>query len=205
MEFFHPFMPGFLEVYCGPMKSGKTRELLHRVDKLDYLPNRATFFKPSTDTRDTKIHSRYLNGDKSIPCIIVGSKDSYSIVSQVEGIDVVVIDEAQFFDSGLIRTVEELVRARKNVIIGGLDLDFRGEPFGPMPQILARANVVTKLTAVCEYIDGNRCDRLASRSQRLIDGVPERYEANTVAVEDTSPNSRETYEARCLEHHFVPR
>ena len=203
MDQTHPFRPGILEVYCGPMKSGKTRELINRVDKLDYLPYKSRFFKPSIDTRSTTIHSRFLNGGREIPCELIEQDRPYNILSSVEGVDLVVIDEAQFFSISLSDVVEKLVREKKNVIIGGLDLDFRGEPFGPMPQLLARADFVRKLTAVCEYNEAKRCDRLASRTQKLINGRPARYDTRLEAIEGKEQGI--SYQARCLEHHFVPK
>ncbi len=204
MEFFHPFMPEVLEVYCGPMKSGKTRDLINRVDQLDQLPQNAMFFKPSTDTRNTVIHSRYFNGTKEIPCKLVDKEKPSEIRDYLDEIDVVVIDEAQFFTNDLVKVVEGLLRIKKNVIIGGLDLDFRGEPFGPMPYLMAKANMVRKLRGVCEYKTNIkiRCNNSSTRTQRLISGEPAKYDSPIVAVEGTGI---ENYETRCLEHHFVPR
>ena len=203
MDFFHPFMPEFLEVYCGPMKSGKTRELINRVDQLDQLPQNAMFFKPSTDTRNTVVHSRYFNGTKEIPCKLIDREKPYEIRDYLPEVDVVVIDEAQFFVKDLVDVVEGLLRIKKNVIIGGLDLDFRGEPFGPMPYLIAKANIVRKLRGVCEYQEDKvRCNKSSTRTQRLISGVPARYDSPIVVVEGEGV---ETYETRCFEHHFVPR
>ncbi len=204
MEFFHPFMPEVLEVYCGPMKSGKTRDLINRVDQLDQLPQNAMFFKPSTDTRNTFVHSRYFNGTKEIHCKLIDKEKPSDIRDYLNGTDVVVIDEAQFFVKDLVDVVEELLRIKKNVIIGGLDLDFRGEPFGPMPYLMAKANIVRKLRGVCEYKyeTKSRCNNSSTRTQRLIAGEPARYDSPIVVVDGAGV---ETYETRCLEHHFVPR
>lgn len=199
MDSRHPFRPGVLEVYCGPMKSGKTRELINRVDKLEYLSERFVFIKPSIDTRNEKVHSRFLNGSKELDCQFVKPEESGKIIQVANGYEVVAIDEAQFFPPDLVAVVDEMLRNRKNVIIGGLDLDFRGEGFGPMPLLLARADYVEKLTAVCEY---RKCNSPATRTQRLIGGGPAHYNSPIILVEGSG---LETYEARCLSHHFVPR
>lgn len=199
MDLRHPFRPGVLEVYCGPMKSGKTRELINRVDKLEYLSERFVFVKPSVDTRNETIHSRFLNGSKQLACQFVRPDEEEKVEVIGNEYEVVVIDEAQFFGKGIVKVVDNLLKSRKNVIIGGLDLDFRGEGFGSIPILLARADYVEKLTAVCEY---KKCNSPATRTQRLIDGQPARYDAPLVVIEGSGTD---TYQARCLQHHFVLR
>jgi thymidine kinase len=108
---------------------------------------------------------------------------------------VVAIDEAQFFDAGLVEVVDNLAMRGVRVILAGLDLDFRGEPFGPMPKLLAQAEDVTKLHAICVI-----CGEEASRTQRLVNGQPARYDDPIILV-----GAAEAYEARCREHHTVPR
>ncbi len=194
-----PINPGMLEVYCGPMKSGKTSALIHRVDKLNYVPDASfIFIKPSVDTRTKNIISRA--GGRSYDCVPVDSNDPYSILSVVsEHHDLVVIDEAQFFSEKIVFVIKKLQDKGKNVIVGGLDLDFRGEPFGSMPVILSFADIVNKLTAVCDY---DHCSEIANRTQRLVNGKPAHYNEPTVSI-DTA-NNEEEYQARCYKHHFVP-
>jgi thymidine kinase len=108
---------------------------------------------------------------------------------------VVAIDEAQFFDDEIIQVVEELAAKKIRVIVAGLDTDFRGEPFGPMPVLMARAEHVDKIQAICMV-----CGEPASRTQRLVNGKPARYHDPVVIV-----GAAEMYEARCRKHHEVPR
>jgi thymidine kinase len=197
--------PGILEVYCGPMKCGKSRMLIHRVDELDILRSKNpdykklfAFVKPSTDIRDTYIKSRALQ--KQFPCLRIASDKPEELLEIItERHKLIIIDEANFFDNRLVEVVQELLKQERNVVVGGLDLDFRGMPFGPMPYLLSIADEVHKLTAVCDYPD---CERAATKTQRLINGKPAPFEAPIISVEGT--NDAETYEARCLQHHFVP-
>ncbi len=189
--------PGILEVYCGPMRSGKTMELIHRVEKLHYMENCSyQFFKPSLDTRNTQIRTRF--NDIKLDCITIG-EDTESILGHI-GINckIVAIDEAQFFTPKIVPVIERLLQQNLNVLVSGLDLDFKGEPFGPMPTLLSIAYEVHKLTAVCQH---KGCNAPATRTQRLIDGQPASYNSPIVVVE-SNPSS-ESYEARCLQHHFV--
>lgn len=191
---------GVLEVFCGPMKCGKTRELIHRVDKFPYIEAGFRFIKPTIDTRDKNITSRFLGQKFTYECDPVDPKNPEEILNYINGEhDLVAIDEAQFFSGGLVQVVEHLLQQDKNVVIGGLELDFRGEPFGPMPYLLTIADEVTKLTAVCEY---NSCKSLANRTQRLINGEPAHYTAPLVSIEGST--QEESYQARCLKHHEVP-
>jgi thymidine kinase len=189
--------PGVLEVYCGPMKSGKTRELINRLDKLNYLPScEFDLFKPAIDTRTDKVISRF--GSLSYDCKLVNENYPDDIMNKMKrNTQLVAIDEAQFFEKGIERTVEDLLRADINVVVSGLDMDFRGESFGRMHNLMAMANKVTKLTGICDFYD---CGGEATRTQRLIDGSPAPYDSETILIGD----STEGYECRCLKHHFVP-
>ncbi len=192
--------PGILEVYCGPMKCGKSRELINRVDKLQYISGSdVIFFKPKTDTRDKTVKSRF--GNLSYNCIFIESNKPENIISHIlnteENIDVIVIDEIQFFQEEIINVIKTLLKNDINVIAAGLDLDFKGEPFGSMPHILTLADTVTKLHAICEH---ENCNAHATRTQRLIKGKPAHYNSPLILIGDT-----EHYESRCLLHHFVPR
>lgn len=191
--------PGVLEVFCGPMKSGKTREVINRVDKVEYVENHNhTFFKPEIDTRSEHIQSRF--GELRLTCTLVDEGKPEGILDCLDDESIIVIDEAQFFDEAIVDVVVDLLEDDRNIVVSGLDLDFRGEPFGAMPNLLALADQVTKLTAVCDH-DG--CSNPGTRTQRLMNGEPAPYDAPTVLVEGEA--KKETYEVRCKEHHAVPR
>lgn len=189
--------PSTLEVFSGPMKSGKTREAINRVDKIQYLSNHDfRFIKPSLDTRSENIESRF--GELSVTCTLVDEGRPEEISTVLNGESVVVVDEAQFFADSIVRVVKGLLRDDRNVVVAGLDLDFRGEPFGAMPDLLSLADHVTKLSAVCDY---EECSAPGTRTQRLIEGEPAPYDAPTVRVETSS--GEESYEVRCKAHHVV--
>jgi len=176
------------------MFSGKSGELARLLRRADFAKIPVHAFKPKVDARDAAaVRSR--DGDTRDAFVVAYAFEMLSAVP-LAGPGIVGIDEAQFFSEDLVDVVGELLRRGHEVVCAGLDTDFRGEPFGPMPMLLAVADEVTKLTAVCV-----RCgDRRATRSQRLIDGAPAPYDAQTVLVGD-----REAYEARCRSCHEVPR
>jgi len=189
--------PGALEIFCGPMKSGKTLELLHRVEKVRYMNDCSyMLFKPAIDTRDKIIKTRFYSLEAD--CATVNEPEEIP-QKLPKNCKVVAIDEGQFFRDSLAEVVLRLLNSDMNVIIAGLDLDFRGEPFGPMPKLLSMANYVKKLTAVCQYAG---CNSPATRSQRLIMGEPASYFSSLLAVEGSA--AEESYESRCLKHHQVP-
>jgi thymidine kinase len=191
-------MVGRLEVITGPMFAGKTEELLRRVERARIARKNAVLFKPKLDTRYASDRVVTHNG-QSLPCYILPTSISPSTFPQcvpqglLENVDVVAFDEAQFFGQEFPALCETLVRMGKRVIVAGLDLDFRGEPFGPMPALLALADEVLKLTAVCTI-----CGNPATRSQRLINGKPA-TEGPLVLV-----GGLESYEPRCREHFVAP-
>ena len=193
MNEFNPlFKPGILQVICGPMKSGKTLELIHLADKLSYMTNvNYEFFKPAIDTRQEGIASR--KGAKHVATIV---KNSLEILQHINGLKVVFIDEAHFFDSKIVFVVKELLNKNIHVIVSGLDTDFRREPFGSMPELLALAQEVKKLHAVCDY---KNCNNPAYSTQRLVNGQPARYDDPIILVGD----AKEGYETRCRKHHKV--
>jgi thymidine kinase len=149
---------GWIEVVCGSMFSGKTEELIRRMKRAKIANQKVQIFKPKIDTRydDEKVVSHDANFISSIP--VHHSKD---ILLHVEGIQVVGIDEAQFFDNDLVEVCEILAKKDKRVIVAGLDMDFRGTPFGPMPFLLAVAEYITKVHAICQ-----QCGNLATHSYR---------------------------------------
>lgn len=152
--------PGRIEVVCGSMFSGKTEELIRRLRRAKFAKQRVEIFKPALDTRYSEIevvsHDR-----KSIMSTPVDSSSSILLLSS--DIDVVGIDEAQFFDDGLVQVCNELANKGIRVIVAGLDMDFKGVPFGPIPALCAIADEVTKVHAICV-----RCGSLAYVSHRLV-------------------------------------
>ncbi|MDI9503956.1 MAG: thymidine kinase [Bacillota bacterium] len=186
------FDGGYIEVVCGPMFAGKTEELIRRIKRLEYAKIPYLVFKPKVDDRygDNVIKSHNKNEKNAIN--IEHSKEILPHLKDVK-VEVIIIDEAQFFDQDLAEVVDELADLGYRVIVGGLDRDFRGEPFGPMPSILARAEVVTKLTAICP-VSG----KPATRTQRIINGKPAAYDDPIVLID-----AEESYEPRSRNKHQV--
>lgn len=184
---------GRVEVICGSMFSGKTEELIRRVRRATIARQTVQVFKPAIDSRHALQRVTSHNGQdfEAIPV-----NEARAILDQLQpGTTVVAIDEAQFFDAAIVGVVDQLAARGIRVILAGLDTDFRGEPFGAMPDLLCRADDVVKLHAICMV-----CGEPASRTQRLVDGRPARYNDPVVIV-----GASEMYEARCRLHHEVPR
>jgi thymidine kinase len=182
----------WLEVIVGSMFSGKSEELIRRVKRAAIAKQNVVVFKPALDYRYGMERVAAHNG-LHIDCIPI--REPKEILQQVDDqVDVVAIDEIQFFDPTIIPVCQTLVRAGKRVIAAGLDQDFRGEPFGSVPILMALAEQVTKLNAICVV-----CGRSASRTQRLIDGAPAKYDDPIILIGAT-----ENYEARCSRCHEVP-
>ena len=183
---------GRIEVICGSMFCGKTEELIRRVRRAIIARQTIKVFKPQIDDRYGIEHITSHTG-QSVEAIAVESSQAILDLAN-GGATVVAIDEAQFFDMGLVDVVQRLVDEHSlRVIVAGLDTDFRGEPFGPMPQLLSIAEEVIKLHAICVI-----CGEDASRTQRLVDGKPAAYDDPTILV-----GAQESYEARCRQHHQV--
>lgn len=183
---------GRVEVICGSMFSGKTEELIRRLRRAKIARQQVIVFKPVLDNRyaEEKVVSH--NGQDLDAVAVAASRD---ILTQAGPETTVVgIDEAQFFDSELPAVVDALAARGVRVVLAGLDLDFRGEPFGVMPVLMARAEEVIKLHAICVV-----CGEDASRTQRLVNGRPANYHDPVIMV-----GASEVYEARCREHHDVP-
>lgn len=183
---------GWVEVICGSMFSGKSEELIRRVRRATYGNLSVRVFKPAIDSRyaDNSVVSH--NGTSTIARPV---NDSQDILEQIDGtIDLIGIDEVQFFDENIVAVADELANKGIRVIIAGLDTDFRGEPFGPMPKLMALGESVTKLNAICPV-----CGSPASRTQRLINGKPASYDDPIIFV-----GASESYEPRCRHHHEVP-
>lgn len=184
---------GWIEVICGSMFSGKSEELIRRIRRSQFAKQKIAVFKPELDDRYSEEAVVSHNGTTVIALPVAYSAD---IVSQVtDDCDVIAIDEAQFFDEGIVDAVMELADHGFRVIVAGLDQDFRGEPFGPMPRIMAIAEMVTKLQAVCTI-----CGSPSSRTQRLINGKPAGFDDPVILV-----GASEAYEPRCRMHHDVPK
>jgi thymidine kinase len=183
---------GRIEVLVGPMFSGKTAQLILKVTQAQAIGLKVQVFKPKLDTRGLSHEVRSCAG-LHIEARPVG--DATDILKLLEpNTNVVALDEAQFFELAVVNVCRALADRGKRVIVAGLDMDFRGEPFGPMPQLLAMAEVVHKLTALCTV-----CGEPASFTQRLVNGKPARYSDPIVLVGD-----RGLYEPRCRLHHRVP-
>jgi len=184
---------GSVEVITGSMFSGKTDELIRRLRRATIARQKVQVFKPAIDNRynNEKVTSHAGSDFEAMPI-----KSSADIKQKLEKeTTVVAVDEAQFFDDGIIEVVQELAKNGLRVIVAGLDTDFRGEPFGPMPIIIAQAEDVDKLHAICM-----ECGEPATRTQRLVNGRPAHYNDPVVIV-----GAAEMYEARCRKHHIVPR
>ncbi len=184
---------GWIEVICGPMFAGKSEELIRRIKTLSYAHQKIIAFKPSIDNRYDKTAIASHNGGKYQAFAIKTANDVLKLTP--EDAQVVAIDEVQFFGKEIVDICESLADKGVRVIVAGLDMDFRGEPFGPMPGLLARAEIVTKLTAACTV-----CGCAATRTQRLVDGKPADYDQPIILV-----GAKESYEARCRKHHIVPK
>lgn len=182
---FFPHRPGSLEVICGSMFSGKSEELIRRIRLARIAHQRVQVFKPGLDTRyaeeELVSHSNFRVAARKVAT-------SSELMGQVNELtEVVGIDEVQFFDEGIVEVCNRLANAGKRVIVAGLDQDFRGHPFEPMPKLLAVGEYVTKLLAVCTI-----CGSPANRSQRIRGGS-----------EVIELGAQDRYEARCRRH-FEP-
>ena len=185
---------GWIEVICGVMFSGKSEELIRRVRRAIIAKRSVQVFKSHLDERYGGIYHISSHDGRSVEAIPV---DSAAQISQrlEPPTQVVAVDEAQFLDEGVVALATALAERGVRVIVAGTDTDFRGEPFGPMPRLLAVAEVVDKLHAICV-----KCGNPASRNQRLIEGRPARYDSPVIMV-----GGQESYEARCRRCHEVPR
>ena len=169
---------GWIEVICGSMFSGKTEELIRRLKRAQYANLKVEIFKPAVDIRydEEKIVSHDANSIKSTP---INSSSNLLLISA--NVDIVGVDEAQFFDDGLPEVCETLANKGIRVIVAGLDMDFLGNPFGPIPALLSKAEFVTKVHAICM-----QCGDFASHSFRLVQSD------STLLI-----GEKESYEPRC--------
>lgn len=188
---YQKYKDGWLETISGCMFAGKTEELIRRIKVLEYAHKKIMVFKPAIDNRysDTQVVSHC---GSSVESVVVSSpKEILELVK--ESTEVVAIDEVQFFDDTICEVCDILANRGIRVMVAGLDTDFKGEPFGPMPTLMTQAEFVTKLTAIC-----NRCGAPATRTQRMIDGKPAHYNDPIILV-----GASESYEARCRHCHEV--
>ncbi|MCA9972363.1 MAG: thymidine kinase [Anaerolineales bacterium] len=182
---------GRIELICGSMFSGKTEELIRRLRRAVIARQQVQVFKPALDTR---YHEERVTSHNGLNFEARPVEAARAILDAIEpDTTVVAIDEVQFFDPEIVAVCEMLAEQEKRVICAGLDMDFRGEPFGALPALLARAEMIDKLHAICVV-----CGEEASRTQRLINGEPAAYDDPVVLV-----GAAEVYEARCRQCHAV--
>lgn len=186
------YREGWLEVISGCMFAGKTEELIRRIKVLEYAKKKIIVFKPKIDDRYDIDNIVSHCGSQSKCFAIEKAKEILDYVD--DSYDVVAIDEVQFFDEDIVDICDYFADRGKRVMVAGLDMDFRGVPFGVMPLLFTHAEFVTKLTAVC-----TKCGAPATRSQRLIDGAPAKFDDPIILV-----GASEQYEARCRHCHEVP-
>ncbi|MCD6524581.1 MAG: thymidine kinase [Thermococcus sp.] len=188
---------GFLEVITGPMFAGKTTELIKRIERQAFAKRRVALFKPSVDTRYSTEEVVAHNGLRYEAFVVPTNGEGVRQIEEItlrEGFEVIGVDEVQFFPIEIVDVLNRLADKGVYVIASGLNLDFKGDPFPVTKELLVRADNIIYLTAVCTV-----CGKPATRSQRLIDGKPAPKNSPVIQV-----GGRESYEARCREHHIVP-
>ena len=183
-----PERGGWLEVVCGPMFSGKSEELIRRLRRAEIAGQKALIVKPRIDDRYDIGHVVSHAGAKMRAVAVARPEE---ILGIADGYDAVGIDEVQFFSHEIVAVIERLVDRGARVVVAGLDQDFRGLPFGSLPELLCRAELVDKLQAVC-----HRCGGPATMTQRLVDGRPATADGETIVV-----GALDSYEARCRACH----
>ncbi|SDM37432.1 thymidine kinase [Halogranum gelatinilyticum] len=185
---------GWVEVISGSMFSGKTEELLRRLRRAEIAGQEVAVFKPAVDDRYGEATIGSHNGRQWEATVVDSEGDGlWTMLDQLNGEKVVAIDEANFFSTELVDVCEALAADGRRVIVSGTDQTFRGEPFEPLPQLLALAEYVDKLQAICTV-----CGEPATRNQRLIDGEPAHVDDPTILV-----GAEESYEARCRNCHTL--
>lgn len=184
---------GWIEVITGPMFAGKSEELIRRIKRLEYAHKKTLVFKPKIDNRYSE---NEIVSHSKIKTRSINIETAQDILKYVDcDTEAVVIDEVQFLDHEIVHVVEDLANRGIRVIVAGLDRDFRGEPFQNIPELLALAEDVTKLTAICM-----RCGAPATRTQRLVNGEPASYDDPIIIV-----GASESYEPRCRHCHEVKK
>ena len=191
---YHGTRPGWIEIISGVMFSGKSEELIRRVRRAVLARKKVQVFKSHLDDRYKGIYSVTTHDGIAAEAFPVNTATDIVRLIRPES-TVIAIDEAQFLDEGIVDVATLLANKGVRVILAGTDTDFRGEPFGSMPQLMAVAEIVDKLHAICVV-----CGDPACRNQRLINGRPALYGSATIMV-----GGSESYEARCRHCHRVPR
>ena len=180
-----PKETGWIEVITGCMFSGKTEELIRRLRRAKIAKQKVVIFKPIIDTRYSH-NSIVSHSEQSLPSVLI--KDVGEILDLIEDAQVIGIDEAQFFSADLVDACNRLADEGKRVIVAGLDMDYRGIPFEPIPQLLSIAEYITKSLAICVV-----CGNPADRTQR-----------KTTSSERVIVGAADMYEARCRKCHYIP-
>lgn len=182
---------GWIEVICGVMFSGKSEELIRRIKRADFAKHKVQVFKPDIDNRYT---SGCINSHSGMNFKAISVQQDVDLISLIDpDTKVVAVDEIQFFHESMVNTLEKIADSGIRVIVAGLELDFRGEPFGIMPRILCVAEYVDKLHSICV-----KCSAPATRTQRLIDNKPAKYDDPVILV-----GASDSYEPRCRKCHTV--
>lgn len=183
---------GRIEMICGSMFCGKTEELIRRIRRASIAKQNVQVFKHSLDDRYEGVEKVVSHNGQNLEAQPVSR--AADILPMVDAqATVIAIDEVQFFDADIVKVIKTLADRGLRVIVAGLDMDFRGEPFGTMPELMCIAEEVTKLHAICVV-----CGEEASRTQRLVNGKPAHYDDPVILV-----GAQERYEARCRQHHTV--
>jgi len=191
---FHGTKPGWIEVISGVMFSGKSEELIRRLRRAVIAKNKVQVFKSHLDARYAGIYS--VSSHDGTIAEAEPINEAREIMTHLRpDTQVVAVDEAQFLDSGIVEVANTLADRGVRVILAGIDTDFRAEPFGAMPALMAAAEIVDKLHAICVV-----CGGPATRNQRLVNGKPAPYDSPLIMV-----GGHESYEARCRHCHEVPR
>lgn len=190
---YRPVNHGYIEVVVGPMYSGKSEELIRRIKRAEIAKQKILVFKPTIDDRYSKNDVVSHSGQSTTGIVIDDSKKIYDYIN--DEVQVVGIDEVQFFDEKIVDICIDLADKGIRVICAGLDMDFRGEPFGPTPKLLTVAEFVDKIQAIC-----STCGQPATRTQRLIDSEPAKYNDPIIQV-----GAIESYEARCRKCHKIEK
>jgi thymidine kinase len=195
-----PLPGGWITLLCGPMASGKTEELIRLLRRAEIAGRRVLVLDHAIDTRTGRGRIESRSGVAFASRSVETSEAIPAVIAETDP-DVIGVEEAEFFDDGIVDVVDRLADEGRQVILTGLDRDFRGWPFGPMPRLLTIADEVVKLTAICV-----RCKGVATRTQRLINGRPAPADSPTIVVGGLNdPRGKpEAYEARCRRCHEVP-
>jgi len=190
---YHQYREGYVEVITGCMFAGKTEELIRRIKVMEFAKKKIVVFKPEIDNRYSESAIVSHGGSQVRSINARNAQEVYMYCQNHPEVEVVAIDEIQFYDDDILLVIDELAQSGKRVMVAGLDTNFRGEPFGVMPSLLTSAEFVTKLTAVCL-----QCGSPATRTQRLVNGKPAKYTDPTILV-----GASESYEARCRHCHII--